>query len=253
MLRLQGEHEPDWFSDDGQRLGEVFFRRDGEEFVRSGPRAYFDDVDRLEVGFQLPPRNPPLVRGDVPPADPAQSSLAYIGRIVAFCRSHGIDLRIAITPSHVHQLEISAMLGAGAAAERGKRALALLLDEQPTRRGTVDAGQAIPVWDFSGYSSITTEPLPPVGSNEEMQFYWDSSHFKSIVGDLVLDRVFAIEVPSRPLPSDFGVLLTGANVEEVLAMQRTRQADHRQRARDDLAALRRLVDESAAGAGARPE
>lgn len=223
MLRHQAKRDPEWFSADGQRLGEVFFRREGEEFVRSGPRAYFDGVDRLEVGFQLPPREPPLVRADPPRPDPEESSLAYIGRIVAFCRAHGIDLRIAITPSHVHQLEIAAMLGAGTAAEEGKRAL-VHLDGRTARRG-VDASNAIPVWDFSGYSSITTEPLPRIGSHEEMQFYWDSSHFKSLVGDLVLDRVFAIEVPGRPMPPDFGVQLTASNVDEVLSMQRARQAE----------------------------
>lgn len=58
-----------------------------------------------------------------------------------------------------------------------------------------------------------------------MQFYWDSSHFKSLVGDLVLDRVFAIEVPGRPMPPDFGVQLTASNVDEVLSMQRARQAE----------------------------
>jgi len=43
------------------------------------------------------------------------------------------------------------------------------------------------LWDFSGYSSVTTEALPASGSHAEMEFYWDSSHFKDIVGDFVLD------------------------------------------------------------------
>ncbi len=55
------------------------------------------------------------------------------------------------------------------------------------RRGTTLDAPSIPLWDFSGYSSVTTETLPASGSHAEMEFYWDSSHFKDIVGDFVLD------------------------------------------------------------------
>ena len=238
MLRQQSESEPEWFLADGQRSGELFFRRPGEEFVQAGPRAYFDGIDRLEVGFQMPTRAPPGSRGEPSQPDPAESSLAYVGRIAAFCRDRGIELRIAITPSHVHQLEISALLGAGAAPETGKRALVRLLAQEAAGR----PGNAVTVWDFSGYSSITTEPLPRLGSHDEMKHYWDSSHFKSAVGDLVLDRVFATGQQGDALPADFGVVLAADTIEEALSSQRARQASHRESAAEDLAALRRLVE-----------
>ena len=239
MLGHQRDGEPEWFAADGQRLGEVFFRREGEAFVRAGPRAYFDDIDRLEVGFQLPPRETTVAHAEPAQSDRGESSLAYVGRIVAFCGDHGIDLRIAITPSHVHQLEIAAMLGAEEAAERGKRALVRMLAQGRRDRAPV------PVWDFSGVSSITTESLPPLGSRAEMAFYWDSSHFKSIVGDLVLDRVFGTAAAAHPLPADFGVRLEADTIEPVLASERARHAAHRERAAEDLAALRALVDAAA--------
>jgi len=243
MLRHQRDGEPEWFNADGQRLGDVFFRRDGEAFVRAGPRAYFDEIDRLEVGFQLPPPEATAARAGPAPVDPAESSLAYVGRIVAFCREHGIDLRIAITPSHVHQLEIGAMLGNEGAVERGKRALVAMLARE--RAGAAPAQAPVPVWDFSAVSSITSEPLPPLGSRDEMQYYWDSSHFKSVVGDLVLDRVFATSSAGRRVPEDFGVRLDADSIEQVLATQRTRHAAHRERAAADLAELGALVDAAA--------
>jgi len=138
----------------------------------------------------------------------------------------------------VHQLEISALLGAGAALETGKRALVRLLAREAGGR----PGNAVPVWDFSGYSSITTEPLPRLGSREEMKYYWDSSHFKSGVGDLVLERVFATGPVADAVPPDFGVLLDADTLEAALSSQRARQASHRDSAADDLAALRRLVE-----------
>jgi hypothetical protein len=242
MLREQDEHEPEWFSADGQRLGDVFFRREGEEFIRLGPRGYFDSIDRQEVGFQMPPRAD-RIRDAAPVPDPAESSLAYVERIVDFCREHDIDLRIAITPSHVHQQEISALLGAEAAVESGKRALVGLLARHKARPGS--AREPVPVWDFSGYSSITTEALPPPEGHEEMQFYWDSSHFKSTVGDLVLDRVFLSESAGQAVPVDFGVRLTADDVDDVLSMQRKQKTRYRETAAHDLQALRRLVESRA--------
>src|SRR5207245_637548 len=51
-VRSQSDREPQWFAPDGQRLGEVFFRRAGEHFEQLGPRGYFEEIDRLEVGFK---------------------------------------------------------------------------------------------------------------------------------------------------------------------------------------------------------
>jgi hypothetical protein len=138
----------------------------------------------------------------------------------------------------VHQLEISALLGAGPELETGKRALVRLL----TREAAGRPADTVPVWDFSGYSTITTEPLPRLGSPDEMKYYWDSSHFKSRVGDLVLDRIFATGQGDDALRADFGVLLAADTIEETLSSQRARQAGHRESAADDLAALRRLVE-----------
>src|SRR5262245_59752422 len=116
----------DWFAPDGQRLGEVFFRRPGEEFAELGQGVYFETVDRQEIGFKLPMPSQadhrPMRDG---PSRP--SSFEYIRRIVAFCREQQIDLRIFITPAHAHQMEISAAVGEWPVIEAGKRALVQLL------------------------------------------------------------------------------------------------------------------------------
>src|SRR5216117_3418646 len=51
-VQSQGDGEPEWFAPNGQRLGDVFFRRPGEHFGQIGPRGYFEEIDRLEVGFK---------------------------------------------------------------------------------------------------------------------------------------------------------------------------------------------------------
>jgi len=244
-VRSQSDREPQWSAPDGQRLGEVYFRRAGEHFEQLGPRAYFEEIDRLEVGFKREGQLAANPRGPGRPAEPAtaasETSLDYIRRIVAFCRAQRVDLRIFIAPEHAHQLEITAAIGEWATLENAKRALVQLLAEDAARH---PGASPIPLWDFSGYSSVTTEALPESGSRAEMGFYWDSSHFKDVVGDLVLDRLFGLSHPRRPVPPDFGVRLTAATIEPALARLRAAQLAYRRSNPQDVAWIRSLVDGS---------
>ncbi len=249
-VRSQSDREPQWFAPDGQRLGEVFFRRVGEHFEQLGPRGYFEEIDRLEVGFKREGQLAANARGPGRTAQPAtaasETSLGYIRRIVAFCRAQGVDLRIFIAPEHAHQLEITAAIGEWATLENAKRALVQLLAEDSARHA---GAPPIPLWDFSGYSSVTTEALPESGSHAEMEFYWDSSHFKDIVGDFVLDRLFGPTHPRREVPADFGVRLTPAAIEPALARLRADQLAYRRSNPQDVVWIRSLVDGSAPDPG----
>jgi len=81
-----------------------------------------------------------------------------------------------------------------------------------------------------------------------MKFYWDSSHFKDVVGDLVLDRLFGLSHPGRPVPADFGVQLTAATLEPALARLRAAQLAYRRSNPQDVAWIRSLVDGSPSNA-----
>jgi hypothetical protein len=217
-LQDQKQFAPDCFAPDGQRLGEVYFRHYERTFVRSGPRAYFEEVDRREIGSQKQAQPTPAAAHhdhDLP-ANPDETSLAYIRRIMAFCRAHHIDLRIFITPCHVHQLEIAAAFWGPETIDNSRRALVGLLAEDAARH---PGEPPIPLLDFSGYNSITTEPLPAAGSFTEMRYYWDSSHFKEIVGDYVLDRIYHAASLEPQVPADFGVVLNQATLDSVLEQQ----------------------------------
>lgn len=244
-LRSQAHREPLWLAPDGQRLGEVFFHNPGEHFMTIGPRGYFEEIDKLEIEGKRQWRKILPAKQDEPseapsgaPPSPNETSLGYIGRIVEFCRAQRIDLRIFITPAHAHQLEITAAADGWAFIEGAKRALVRLLTEDAARH----PGEApVPLWDFSGYSTITTEPLPDPGGHAEMTYYWDSSHFKEVVGDNLLDRIFERSTPGRPVPDDFGVRLTPDNIESVLAGDRAAQARYRAAHPGDIDRIKRLL------------
>ena len=82
--------------------------------------------------------------------------------------------------------------------------------------------EPFPIWDFSGFNSVTTETIPPINDSEsQMQWYWESSHYKRELGDLVLDRVFNYNNLSRNVPDDFGVLLSLDNIASHLSKVRS--------------------------------
>jgi len=77
------------------------------------------------------------------------------------------------------------------------------------------------LWDFSGYNEITTEPFPSLNDKTtQMQWYWESSHYKKETGDLVLDTLLNYKQADRKAPAKFGVKLTSKNIEQHLFNQR---------------------------------
>ena len=115
-------------------------------------------------------------------------------KIVNLCREKNIKLTLFISPSHAIQWESIRATGEWKTFENWKKKVVELT----------------PLWDFSGYNSITTEKL-----QDKMENYADSSHYTKPVGDLVFNRIFGYQ--EYKVPKDFGVLITPANIESQLA------------------------------------
>jgi hypothetical protein len=120
--------------------------------------------------------------------------LRELKTIVELCEQRGITLKIYISPSHATQWEAVRAAGLWPVFEQWKRELVKIA----------------PCWDFSGYNSITTEPI-----TENIKNYIDSSHHRKEVGDLVLNRL--LDYSPEMVPGDFGVFLTSDNIEYHLA------------------------------------
>jgi hypothetical protein len=120
--------------------------------------------------------------------------LADFKKIVELCQQKNIALKVFISPSHATDMEAIRVTGKWEIMEQWKREIVKI----------------IPVWDFSGYNSITSESIQDVMKN-----YADNSHYTVPIGNLILDRIF--DRQTEKIPSDFGVLLTPDTVEEYLA------------------------------------
>jgi hypothetical protein len=124
----------------------------------------------------------------------SQQYLADFRELVEICHKNNIELKVFFSPAHSLQLEADAKIYGWSTLENLKREIVKIT----------------PFWDFSGYNSITGEPLA-----QNMNYYSDSSHYFPLVGNRVIDRLFNPQ--SKTIPADFGVLINADNIEDHLA------------------------------------
>ena len=158
-------------------------------------------------------------------------------------RDH-INLKLFISPSHARLWEVLAASDLWDKWEEWKHMLVKMNEEEAQK-----AGQSpFVLWDFSGYNSITTDPVPVLGDDTSlMHWYTDASHYNPIAGDLVLQRLFNTTILDQKIPEDFGVMLDSRNIDAHLARIRMERINYRQTHPEDITEIATLAIETAKG------
>ncbi|MBK8637578.1 MAG: hypothetical protein IPN92_04575 [Chromatiaceae bacterium] len=124
-----------------------------------------------------------------------------------YCQQ-GVAFRFFLHPVHA-LAELSYWENIWKDQEEWKRGLVRLFDQRRQE------GCDIRFMDFTGYNPVTMEDIPQVTGSDTMRYYWEYSHYNSVAGRKILERFF---LPSQPGGGDeFGVELTGGNIERHLA------------------------------------
>lgn len=116
--------------------------------------------------------------------------LSDLQTIISICKARNIEIKVFISPMHATLLNALKEAGLWSEFENWKREIIALT----------------PVWDFSGYNSITTETI-----SDEMKNYQDSSHYTKLVGNLIINRIFNYQEAN--VPADFGIYVTQKNID----------------------------------------
>jgi hypothetical protein len=160
-------------------------------------------------------------------ADGKGCTFAALRRILSVAAARDIDIRIVLSPVHARQLELLDNLGLWVAFETWKRRLTRLVAQ--VREET--HGARIELWDFSTYNLYSVEPVPLASNRRKiMQWYIESSHYRSTLGDLMLDRVLLGEGSNA-----FGVRLTNDTIEGHLHSQHEKREAYRNAHADEVA------------------
>ncbi len=167
-----------------------------------------------------------------------QSSLAhYRAMLTAAYKQNNLDIRLYISPSHSRLWMLINELGLWPRWEEWKRELVRINEEEAHRFGK----EPFPLWDFSGFNSITTEDVPNSCAETKMQWYFESSHFSSETGALILDQILDFHDLSRIVPADFGVLLSSSNIDANLNALREARLHYQETHQDDLREIVEIV------------
>jgi hypothetical protein len=137
--------------------------------------------------------------------------IAPVVEMVRVAHAHGAAVTLVIPPNYVDEMEALRQLGIDADYDAWKTALV---------DGVAAADGSAAIWDFSGYTPYTTEALPSPGDvSHRLRFVWESVHFQSGLGDLMIARM-----TGAAAPADFGMRLTVANVASRIEAYHVAQA-----------------------------
>jgi len=134
----------------------------------------------------------------------------HFREIIRICKANRIRLYLYIHPFHVRLNETIRIAGLWPLFEQWKRELAKIIRQES------DIDFHVPLWDFSGYNSVTAEPVPKAGDTAtKMKWYWEAGHYKKETGNRILDRIFGIQTDDEVF-NDFGQMIDTENIGEHL-------------------------------------
>ncbi|MDA0745671.1 MAG: hypothetical protein O2954_04085 [bacterium] len=163
--------------------------------------------------------------------------LDVVRHIAETCRRENIRLEILFPPVHALQLEVIQLMGVWPEFERMKTEVVHVADRANL---TPSEAPAIAVWDFTGYSGLQAEPVPPENEPEtRMQWYFESSHFKPELGDRVIARILG-----KDPTSSFGIQLTEHNLASHLAHIQSQRYEYISQFPADISWVERVYEES---------
>jgi hypothetical protein len=143
----------------------------------------------------------------------ASTSLGELKNILTLAAENDIQLYLAISPVHARKLEVIAAKGLWTTFEQWKHEI-VNLNAQVTSNHDISP---YPVWDFTGYNSITTEPVPKQDDEQSrMRWYYESSHYRPALGNLMIARIFGAENELLIENPDFGIRLDRASINDHL-------------------------------------
>ncbi len=150
------------------------------------------------------------------------------------------DVRLLIPPSHAWHWQTLWLSGLWPRFEEMKRQLVAINETEARLAGQ----EAYPLWDFSGAYGPALEKVPS-NRTERMRWFWEPVHYKSALGDLILNRMLGTTDPSRGESSGFGVLLNATSVDAHLLRMRRQQEQYQENHAIDVHRIRQLMREAA--------
>lgn len=136
--------------------------------------------------------------------DTKKSSFEDFRKILELCYKNDIKVDIIFGPSHIRQWEAYDYYQDINTWYKWKKEIVFFVEEIANKEGKTPYR----IMDFAVYHELTAEEVPS-NPKEKMKYYWEASHYKKELGDIVLDRLLGL---SPSLYEDFGVEVNSKNI-----------------------------------------
>jgi len=158
--------------------------------------------------------------------------LLALRRFLDWADTRGVDVVLFINPYHSDYLVQIEMAGKWSLLEDWKRQLA-----------SIAAEHAVPLWDFNAFDQYSTESPPlPEDKQTELNWFWEPSHYRHELGDLMLASMLNRACGHGAPPKGIGVKITGATLQRHLD---TTNANLHRFIEANPQAIKRLIGEEA--------
>ena len=160
--------------------------------------------------------------------DDGSSNLVYLQEILADAHREGIDLRLGFMPFHARLAEAMRAVDIWDDFEQWKKDVVALVESEATA-----AGQApFPLWDFTGYNSITMEKVPSrKDKTSRMKWHLDATHVSPATGDLIQNLMLETGGDRH---EGFGQRVSSENIDAYIARSRAERERYSDRHPQDL-------------------
>ena len=148
--------------------------------------------------------------------------------VLAQLDAAGVEVQGFISPMHVMHQELLREMDYIDEFDNWKRRLVLIFESYPNAA----------LWDFSGYSEITTERVP-ADEDADLRWYTDSSHYRQPVGNFIITKMNGLPESVAP---DFGVRLGRDNIESVIEAAETASTQYRQLNPDEIRRMQEMLE-----------
>jgi hypothetical protein len=182
--------------------------------------------------FPRPEQKFSLQRGD------GSTNLVYLQKILADAHREGIDLRLGFMPFHARLAESMRIVGIWSDFEQWKKEVVGLIEKEAAAANQ----PPFPIWDFTGYNSITTEPVPLRDDmTTRMKWHLDPSHVSRAAGDLMQNLILGTGGERH---DDFGQLVTSSNIEAYISRSHIRREAYVKIFPKDIEEIKRRADKT---------
>lgn len=128
------------------------------------------------------------------------TTFQHLEAMLDFTRKKNIDVILLISPVHETYLKMLEDTGKGVLERDWKKRVTEIIRANGAKYGAAP----YPFWDFARRDAITTEAVPKVGDMKApMRWWWDPSHCKGELGEVVLRKTLGL--PVSDAFSAFGV------------------------------------------------